>query len=149
LRSAGPRRLRARGTHQPERAVGARRAAANRRGGDQGRGPPAQPGLRGPGHPHAARGDRRRGRRCPLPGEAAVAGGARETVRGPAGDPRRLQPAVEVSAMQETMNPLVPAGSGARPAPRLSLGPLLYYWSRQELLAFYASIGGAPVEIVY
>jgi collagenase-like PrtC family protease len=51
--------------------------------------------------------------------------------------------------MQETMNPPVPAVPSARPAPRLSLGPLLYYWSRQEVLDFYASIADSPVEIVY
>ena len=33
--------------------------------------------------------------------------------------------------------------------PRLSLGPLPYYWPRQELLDFYARIAATPVDIVY
>lgn len=32
---------------------------------------------------------------------------------------------------------------------KLSLGPLLYYWSRQSTLAFYADMADAPVDIVY
>lgn len=37
-----------------------------------------------------------------------------------------------------------------KPAPaRLSLGPVQYYWSRDDLLAFYESIAGSPVDIVY
>ncbi len=33
--------------------------------------------------------------------------------------------------------------------PRLSLGPVLYYWSRQELLDFYSRIADTSVDIVY
>ncbi|MEW7977062.1 MAG: U32 family peptidase [Candidatus Sedimenticola endophacoides] len=33
--------------------------------------------------------------------------------------------------------------------PRLALGPVLYYWSKDELLAFYERIVDTPVEIVY
>lgn len=32
---------------------------------------------------------------------------------------------------------------------RLSLGPVLYYWSRDELLDFYERIADTPVDIVY
>lgn len=32
---------------------------------------------------------------------------------------------------------------------KLALGPLLYYWPRQETLAFYASIATSPVDTVY
>jgi len=32
---------------------------------------------------------------------------------------------------------------------RLSLGPVLYYWSPDELLDFYARIADSPVDIVY
>ena len=37
----------------------------------------------------------------------------------------------------------------ARAGLRLSLGPLLYYWPRQQVLDFYASIADAPVDIVH
>ena len=33
--------------------------------------------------------------------------------------------------------------------PRLSLGPVLYYWSRDELFAFYRDIASRPVDTVY
>ena len=33
--------------------------------------------------------------------------------------------------------------------PCLALGPVLYYWSRDDLLAFYESIADTPVDIVY
>ena len=33
--------------------------------------------------------------------------------------------------------------------PRLSLGPLQYYWPREQVFAFYQEMAGAPVEIVY
>lgn len=32
---------------------------------------------------------------------------------------------------------------------RLALGPVLYYWSRDDLLAFYENIAESPVDIVY
>lgn len=33
--------------------------------------------------------------------------------------------------------------------PRLSLGPVLYYWPRQQLLDFYRQMAQTPVDIVY
>ncbi|WP_295450192.1 U32 family peptidase [uncultured Thiodictyon sp.] len=33
--------------------------------------------------------------------------------------------------------------------PRLSLGPILYYWPRQQVLDFYAEILETPVDVVY
>ncbi len=36
-----------------------------------------------------------------------------------------------------------------RSTTRLSLGPVLYYWGRQQLLDFYARIALTPVDIVY
>lgn len=33
--------------------------------------------------------------------------------------------------------------------PRLSLGPLLYYWSREDVFSFYERIAQTPVDIVY
>ncbi len=33
--------------------------------------------------------------------------------------------------------------------PKLSLGPLLYYWSREDVFAFYETIAGTAVDIVY
>ncbi len=32
---------------------------------------------------------------------------------------------------------------------KLSLGPLLYYWSREDTLAFYKEAAGWPVDIIY
>jgi collagenase-like PrtC family protease len=32
---------------------------------------------------------------------------------------------------------------------KLSLGPVLYYWSREELYAFYEEAGDLPVDIIY
>ncbi len=32
---------------------------------------------------------------------------------------------------------------------KLALGPLLYYWSRDQVLAFYAAMATSPVDIVY
>lgn len=33
--------------------------------------------------------------------------------------------------------------------PKLSLGPILYYWSRDQVLEFYAWVEKSPVDIVY
>jgi collagenase-like PrtC family protease len=33
--------------------------------------------------------------------------------------------------------------------PRLSLGPILYYWSREDVFRFYEGIAQTPVDIVY
>lgn len=33
--------------------------------------------------------------------------------------------------------------------PKLSLGPLLYYWARDDVFAFYEAIAKTPVDIVY
>jgi len=33
--------------------------------------------------------------------------------------------------------------------PRLSLGPILYYWSRDEVFSFYQGIAETPIDIVY
>ncbi len=33
--------------------------------------------------------------------------------------------------------------------PRLSLGPILYYWPKQQVEDFYALVGDSPVDIVY
>ncbi|MFN3987730.1 MAG: U32 family peptidase [Rhodocyclaceae bacterium] len=35
------------------------------------------------------------------------------------------------------------------PAPRLAIGPLLYYWPRQATLDFYADVADGPADIVY
>lgn len=35
------------------------------------------------------------------------------------------------------------------PAPRLTLGPLLYYWPRAQVLDFYAGIAGSPLDTIY
>ncbi len=32
---------------------------------------------------------------------------------------------------------------------KLSLGPILYYWPRDEVLAFYETVAASPVDIVY
>lgn len=32
---------------------------------------------------------------------------------------------------------------------KLSLGPVLYYWSREKLLEFYAAAATWPVDIIY
>ncbi len=33
--------------------------------------------------------------------------------------------------------------------PKLSLGPVLYYWSKDQLLDFYEEMAASPVDIVY
>jgi len=32
--------------------------------------------------------------------------------------------------------------------PKLSLGPVLYYWSREDLFAFYDQVAGWPLDSV-
>ncbi|MGB4360887.1 MAG: U32 family peptidase, partial [Rhodoferax sp.] len=32
---------------------------------------------------------------------------------------------------------------------KLSLGPIQYYWPRDEVLAFYEAVAPSPVDIVY
>jgi collagenase-like PrtC family protease len=39
--------------------------------------------------------------------------------------------------------------SGEHATPRLSLGPVLYYWSRDDLFAFYDEVAQSSVDIVY
>ncbi|WP_020505948.1 ubiquinone anaerobic biosynthesis protein UbiV [Lamprocystis purpurea] len=39
--------------------------------------------------------------------------------------------------------------SATPPRPRLSLGPLLYYWPREQVLDFYAEMIETPVEVIY
>ena len=34
-------------------------------------------------------------------------------------------------------------------SPKLALGPVLYYWSKNQLLDFYQQMSGAPVDIIY
>lgn len=34
-------------------------------------------------------------------------------------------------------------------SPRLALGPLLYYWSRDRILAFYEQVADLPADVVY
>ena len=48
---------------------------------------------------------------------------------------RRLSPSMEMT--------------GTRPAPRLSLGPLTYYWPRERVLSFYEQALGWPIDVVY
>ena len=33
--------------------------------------------------------------------------------------------------------------------PKLSLGPILYYWPRDTVMSFYETIADTPVDIVY
>ena len=33
--------------------------------------------------------------------------------------------------------------------PRLSLGPILYYWSKQQIMDFYMQVAETPVDIIY
>ncbi|MDE2000435.1 MAG: U32 family peptidase, partial [Burkholderiales bacterium] len=35
------------------------------------------------------------------------------------------------------------------PSFRIAVGPLLYYWPRQDVLAFYAQVADSPADIVY
>lgn len=39
--------------------------------------------------------------------------------------------------------------TGTKQAKRLSLGPVLYYWTEQQLREFYAMVADSPVDIVY
>lgn len=44
----------------------------------------------------------------------------------------------------------LPAQSSPRiDAPKLTLGPLPYYWPREQTLAFYRDVAGWPVDVVY
>jgi collagenase-like PrtC family protease len=45
--------------------------------------------------------------------------------------------------------PVFPGQARAGDSPRLSLGPVQYFWSRDTLLDFYAQVAEAPVDIVY
>lgn len=36
-----------------------------------------------------------------------------------------------------------------RTVPRLALGPILYYWSREAILEFYERVAALPVDVVY
>lgn len=40
-------------------------------------------------------------------------------------------------------------GDTERRLPKLALGPVLYYWSRETLLDFYERMSAAPVDILY
>jgi collagenase-like PrtC family protease len=53
----------------------------------------------------------------------------------------------ERAAGTELAAPTVAATHGARPA--IALGPLLYYWSRMDVLDFYAGIAQSATDIVY
>ncbi len=35
------------------------------------------------------------------------------------------------------------------PRPRLSLGPILYHWPREQVLDFYAEMLETPVDVIY
>lgn len=39
--------------------------------------------------------------------------------------------------------------NGPRSGPRLSLGPISYYWPKDQVDAFYAQVASLPVDIVY
>jgi len=39
--------------------------------------------------------------------------------------------------------------TGAQVSPRLSLGPIAYYWPKDQVNDFYAMVADAPVDIVY
>ena len=97
---AGRNLLRAGRTDQPQRPGNPARDHQDRRPRDQGRRPPAQPGLRHPGHPHPARCARFAGRRRrEVPRETGLAGGVGQGFRRQPGDARRLQPAVALKGL--------------------------------------------------
>ena len=37
----------------------------------------------------------------------------------------------------------------APPKPRVSVGPVPYYWAREDILSFYEQIAAGPADIVY
>ncbi|NLD70752.1 MAG: U32 family peptidase [Limnobacter sp.] len=39
--------------------------------------------------------------------------------------------------------------NATNPGPKLALGPLLYYWQREQVLDFYAEVAESPVDVVY
>src|SRR5262249_39329884 len=125
--------LSVRGADQPQHARAPAAPARDGSRGDQDRRTPAQPRVRRDRHARLARGDRfLRGEPGRLRGVPWLAGSARRGLRGTPVHPRRLPPALEMS-----------------PAPRLSLGPLTYYWPREKTLAFYEQALDWPVDIVY
>lgn len=59
--------------------------------------------------------------------------------------PPETAPMHTTSAHDELATPALPTA----PVPRLALGPLLYYWPRQEVLRFYAEMESLPLDVVY
>src|SRR5690606_393870 len=125
------------GAHQPEYPGPDSRAGGDRRQGGEDRRAPAQPGLRRAGHPGLAY------RTGFVPAGAAalcraagLARGAGRPVRRLANHAGRLSPGVAVT---------LPRGSTMK----LSLGPVLFYWDRQQTLDFYADMASLPLDVIY